>query len=278
MNRFKKRDELPCFFKLPYRFDIKKILHELKTIPKDERDDLRYKNSYGDLVGSKTEKLQKTFGLRFKSIEDAYSFLQNNDVLKSELTRRLPQNRRMQWDFRKYITKRTDGNYDVTGSPYKQIAMTEFNPKTTVKNYKVKIPKNRVDERHYNKLKSWIKGTYIEEALKLFKGEVHRVRVAVMNPGAYISEHIDYNTDYSVRYHIPIITNKKSGFYVKAKGKKPEYLHMPSDGGCWFLNQGHPHSAWNKGNTIRTHIIISVYGQQDICKRQILRTINKINS
>lgn len=272
MNSLKKRKDFPCFLKLPYRFDIKRILHELETIPKNEMDDLRYKNSYGDLVGGRTEKLQKAFGLRFKSIEDAYIFLQNNDVLESELTRKLPQNRRMRWDFRNYvkpfenyITKHTDGNYNIIGSPYKQIAMTEFNPEATKRNYKVKIPKTRLDERHYNKLKSWVKGTYIEEVLKSFKGEVHRARVAIMDPGAYVSEHIDYNTDYSVRYHIPIVTNEKCGFYVKAKGKGPEYLHMPADGGVWFLNQGYPHSAWNKGKTIRSHIIVSVYGQQDLC-------------
>lgn len=271
MRVFRKRQELPNFIKLPYLFDIERIKEELKTISKNEPDDLRYKNSYGDLVGGKSEKLQKTFGLKFDTIEDAYEFLQNNDVKESELRKGLPENRRMPWDFRKYvkpfenyIKEDENGKYDITGSPYKQIAMTKFNPEEVDRIYEKKIPKSRLDERHYNQLKDWVKGTYIEEVIKSFKGDVHRVRVAIMDPGAYIGEHIDYNTDYSVRFHIPLTTNDECNFYVKRKGKDPEYCHMPANGGVWFLNSGWPHSAWNKGKTIRSHIILSVYGQEDI--------------
>ena len=35
-------------------------------------------------------------------------------------------------------------------------------------------------------------------------------------------------------------------------------------GTVWFLNQGLRHSAWNKGTTSRSHIIISVNGQEDL--------------
>ena len=35
-------------------------------------------------------------------------------------------------------------------------------------------------------------------------------------------------------------------------------------GSCWFLNQGLRHSAWNKGTTARSHIIVSVDGQKDL--------------
>jgi hypothetical protein len=35
-------------------------------------------------------------------------------------------------------------------------------------------------------------------------------------------------------------------------------------GSCWFLNQGLRHSAWNKGDTVRSHIIVSVLGQEDL--------------
>ena len=35
-------------------------------------------------------------------------------------------------------------------------------------------------------------------------------------------------------------------------------------GEVWFLNQGLRHSAWNKGKTSRSHIIISVNGQEDL--------------
>ena len=54
-----------------------------------QEDDLKVKEGYGDLVGGKTSKLQKAFGLKFTSIEDAYEFLQKNDVAESELTKGL---------------------------------------------------------------------------------------------------------------------------------------------------------------------------------------------
>ncbi len=271
MSNFKKRGELPNFVKLNYTFNIKKILEEVSLFAKNETDDLRPKGSYGDLVGGRSEELQKTFGLKFRSIEEAYEFLQKNDVNESELTSGLPQERRMTWDFRnyvkpfeKYIQKGADGKYKITGSPYKQIAITQYNENSANRHYEVSIPKSRLDERHYNKIKNWAKGSYIEEVLNTFKGSVHRARIAIMEPGAFVGAHIDYNTDYSVRYHIPLITNSECGFYVKRKGSSPEYMHMPADGSAWFLNQGWLHSAWNKGEEPRSHLIISVYGQDDL--------------
>ena len=108
-----------------------------------------------------------------------------------------------------------------------------------------------------------MKGTYIEEVLKSFKAEHTRARIAVMDPGAYIGDHIDYNTDYSVRYHIPLTTNDDCGFHViDRKGVKHEQKMLPGE--CWFLNQGLKHSAWNKGKTTRAHIIISFLTQEDL--------------
>jgi len=78
-----------------------------------------------------------------------------------------------------------------------------------------------------------------------------------------VAEHIDYNTDYSVRFHIPITTNEKCGFYCVNKQGEKVYQTM-EPGSCWFLNQGMRHSAWNKGTTTRSHIIISLQGQQDL--------------
>ena len=129
--------------------------------------------------------------------------------------------------------------------------------------YEKKIPKSRLDERHYNKVKDWVKGTYLEEVITSFKAETTRARIAIMDPGAYVAEHIDYNTDYSVRFHIPITTNVKCGFYCVDKSGEKHYQTM-EPGSCWFLNQGMRHSAWNKGPTTRSHIIISLQGQQDL--------------
>ena len=214
-------------------------------------------------------KLQKAFGLKFDTIEDAYKFLQDNDVEESELRKGLG-NKRMAWDFRNYvkpfenyIVEDKEGRYEVNGSPYKQIALTEYNEAMEERIYDKKIPKSRLDERHYNKIKDWVKGTYIEEVLKSFKAEHTRARIAVMDPGAYVGEHIDYNTDYSVRYHIPLTTNEGCGFYAIDKdGTKHEQTMQPGE--CWFLNQGLRHSAWNKGKSPRAHIIISFLSQEDL--------------
>ena len=263
-----KRDQLPAFKKLPYTFDVERINEIVRKMPVQE-DDLKVKEGYGDLVGGKTAKLQKAFGLKFTSIEDAYEFLQKNDVAESELTKGLG-GKRMAWDYRNYvkpyenyIIKDKTGKYEVNGSPYKQIALTEYNADMEDRVYDKKIPKRRLDERHYNKVKDWVKGTYIEEVLNSFKAEHTRAWIAVMDPGAFIGDHIDYNTDYSVRYHIPLTTNEDCGFHVIDKnGVKHEQSMLPGE--CWFLNQGLRHSAWNKGKTTRAHIIISFLGQEDL--------------
>jgi len=263
----KKRHELPPFKKLDMQFDVERMIEEVRNMP-TQKDDLKEKDGYGELVGGKSPKLQKAFGLKFDSIEDAYSFLQDNDVAESEMRVGLG-NKRMAWDFRNYvkpfenyIVEGDDGKFEVNGSPYKQIALTEYNPEMEDRVYDKKIPKTRLDERHYNKIKDWVKGSYLEEVITSFKSETTRARIAIMDPGAYVAEHIDYNTDYSVRYHIPITTNKDCGFYCVVDGEKV-YQEM-EPGSCYFLNQGLRHSAWNKGTTARSHIIVSVLGQEDL--------------
>lgn len=267
MNKLK-REDLPPFKKLSYTFDVQEILKSIENIP-DIVDDLKVKNGYGDLVGGKSPILEKAFGLKFKTIEDAYNWLQLNDVAESELTKGL-NNKKMSWDFRnyikpfeKYIVKENEDTYKVIGSPYKQIALTEYNLEMEKRIYDKKIPKNRLDERHYNKIVDWAKGTYLEKILKSFKAEHTRARIAIMDPGAYVNEHIDYNTDYSIRYHIPITTNDDCGFYViDTTGQK--HFQKMNPGECWFLNQGLRHAAWNKGTTPRSHLIISFLTQEDL--------------
>ena len=153
--KLKKRHELPPFKKLDKTFDVEKIIKVVQQMPV-EVDDLKAKDGYGDLVGGKTSKLQKAFGLKFDTIEDAYKFLQNNDVEESEFRKGL-NDKRMAWDYRNYvkpfenyIVKDDTGRYEVNGSPYKQIALCQYNVKMEDRVYDKKIPKSRLDERHYN--------------------------------------------------------------------------------------------------------------------------------
>lgn len=249
-----KRYNLPPFIKLKMKFNIKEIQKAMEQIPSYEKNKGNLKNS----------------SLEFESFESAYKFLQYNDVIESELRKGLPKNKRMAWDFKNYVKpfenyiyKTKSGHFKINGSPYKQITLTEFNLDEANRKYKKKIPISRLDERHYNKIKKWVKGTYFEEVLKSFHGEVHRARIVIMDSGAFVSEHIDYDTDYSVRYHIAITTNINCGFYVRLKNKK-ENFKIPADGSVWFLNQGLKHSAWNKGSSPRVHLILSVNGQDDL--------------
>ena len=253
MRNLKKRNELPNFIKLSYNFNIGKILDFLAGAPEDF-DDLNDRDGYGKVAES-CPCLEETFGLKFKTIEAAYEYLRKSGVK--------PDN--MKWNYMNFI-KAADGTVRIGKSnPYKQMAFTEYNPQFNPEQFNVKIPKNRLDERQYNKLKPWVKGSYLEKVVSTFKGFVTRVRLSRMEPGCIIDEHIDYNTDYSIRIHIPLRTNDECGFYIhRGSGYKKDYVKMPADGSCWFINQGYKHSAWNKGESPRDHLVFSIAGQEDL--------------
>ena len=252
MKNLKKRNDLPSFIQLPYIFDIKKIIDSLNDIP-EEFNDLDDLDGYGKVAES-CPCLEETFGLKFKTIEDAYKYLRNSGIKPES----------MRWNYMNFVKNSRKG-FKLKNNPYKQMALTEYNPKFNHKKFKVQIPKNRLDERQYNQIKPWVKNTYLEKVLSTFKGFVTRARISRMEPGCIIDEHIDYNTDYSIRVHIPIRTNDKSGFYVRrGLHEKKNYIKMPADGHCWFINQGYRHSAWNKGDTPRDHLVLSIVGQEDL--------------
>ena len=190
---------------------------------KDKNDDLTIEGGYGDKVGSKAPALEYAFG----------------------------------------IGKYTEYVGGIATGGYTQVGMTQFNPDAVDRDYDIKISKKRPDERHYNALRPELEGSYIQEVMNTFKGEATRTRMAIMKPGGVIKPHIDYNTDYSVRYHIPLKTNDQCGFKNTDKQGNSEEIHMGL-GECWFLNQGFKHSAWNNGDHERWHLIVSVLSQEDL--------------
>ena len=157
------------------------------------------------------------------------------------------------------------GSQYVSDVNYDQYLITEYEEKSKL-NFKNHLTGDdlKSNERNYTKLADWVKGTYIEEVLDKFKSQYTRCRFCVIRPGGYILPHIDYNTDYSVRYQIPIQTNDWSYFGIQRKNEKPEVRHFPADGSAWFFNPGWNHSAWNMGKTNRIHMIICVNGQEDL--------------
>ena len=167
-------------------------------------------------------------------------------------------------EYRDYLNKGCDTFSTHCNDAYVQV------PITTFKDEGYLIPNNITgrgaegDERNYQTLVDWAKGTYIEEVLNSFKSKATRTRLIIMKPKGFILPHIDYNTSYGVRYHIPLQTNKWSYIGIQRKDEEPEIKHLPADGSVWFINQGWKHSAWNFGEEDRIHLIISVMGQDDI--------------
>ena len=230
---------MPNYKELPYRFDIKEILTLINS-RSEGFDSLSDPEGYGKLV-KRQPYLARQFGLKPPSeIAD--------NKLKSSVK-----------DLCEKFVK--EGGQV---SPYRQLHLTEYNPEFKCTKSDQVIPSQRLDEREYSRPADWIKGTYLEKVFKKFKGRVTRVRCARMEAGTLIKEHIDYCTSYSIRVHIPLITNDSCGFYFVRPGQPKDFLKMPADGRCWFINQGFRHSAWNKGKTHRDHLILSIMGQEDL--------------
>ena len=106
----KKRHELPPFKQLTqFNFDVERIIEEIRNMPAQANtDDLKEKDGYGELVGGRCGCLQKAFGLKFDTIEEAYEFLQDNDIEEADLKGSLPAGRRMAWDYRNYVKQYYD--------------------------------------------------------------------------------------------------------------------------------------------------------------------------
>lgn len=234
------RKQLPAFHILPYKFDMEKILNAFKVF-----EDI---NSYDDLNASNPD---SAYG-------DFYNSSTKLDHLK----------------------KFAETGEDVTrGSQfYRQLSLTEFEgerPKrqlekdTGITTYRKSTNTDDpsynpvMDERRYTKRKEICKG-YWNHILDTFKAPVTRTRFAYMASGHSIKPHIDYNTTYSVRVHIPIVTNEGALMCVKTK-TGVEKIHMPADGSVYFLNTGMTHWAENNGNKGRIHLVISLNGQEDLC-------------
>jgi len=121
------------------------------------------------------------------------------------------------------------------------------------------------DEKLYDKRNIYCKG-YVAEIMDMLEervGHVCRSRFAVLKAGEEIKPHRDINTDKAVRIHIPVITNPDVTIGVNGKKGNAE-IHMPADGGVWFLNQGYEHWVKNDGDTHRVHLVFVVTGQGEI--------------
>ncbi len=166
------------------------------------------------------------------------------------------------------------------GKKYRQLALTSFDTKQFPQvslidpipnlRHAIRFASNvnspnylpQLDERNYCVPNGFAKGI-IGEILASFKAKYTRSRLAVLQPGFEGQPHIDYNTSYSIRVHIPIFTNPEALFIYDKDGKIIEQ-HMPADGRFWAVNTGYTHYVVNRGSTPRLHLVVNLESQEDL--------------
>lgn len=160
---------------------------------------------------------------------------------------------------------------DGTCTNYEQLALTEFDDRFSLEQRversgtfwdKTSPHRNpKADERFYRKPVAHIP-EYLMTILNHFSPYVHRARFAKLAPGHQVKPHIDYDTTYSVRLHIPIVTDPSCVLGVEYPDKTREEVHLPADGSVYFINQGLLHWATNPSNIHRVHLILSIDSQR----------------
>jgi hypothetical protein len=84
----------------------------------------------------------------------------------------------------------------------------------------------------------------------------YRSRITVLDPGQSTVWHTDaMDGYYSVRLHIPIITNSECEFEVQNEGA----VHMPADGHAHLVDVSTTHRAYNRGSETRMHFLAQVF-------------------
>ena len=221
---WKGRNELPGLIKLDVQFDIDKLRADVREYASRDFKDCMEDGPY--------KNLRDAYG--YNLTPAAYNGKTNDDV---------------------------DAEFDWNQVPYKQIALTDFNPDYEVrkdrdsgKRYDNNFMKGdkRFDERSYSKLKEDLP-PYLTEVIKSFGPNVTRVCIAITEPGGGIAPHRDYDTTFSTRYHIAIDTNLLATV---------NDVHVPSDGYVWFLNSGANHWVKNEGDKPRIHLLIMMDSQE----------------
>ncbi len=230
----KNRHQCPIFAKLKLQFDIGKLREDLKFLNKTKTWD---------------------------GLSKEYNAL-------CETHKKLPQ----------YFLKEEEKPDEKAG--YSQLAVSELDESFCISpNNEEESPwarriakKNKLaDERFYRKPVPGLP-KYFSYVLDQFRPFLHRSRLARLKPGGEVKPHIDYDTTYSIRLHIPIESNSKcfNGCFVKGENIA---LNLPADGGVWFVNQGLKHYALNNGETDRIHLILSVDSQKFISPEYLSKSL-----
>jgi hypothetical protein len=237
MNTWKKRNELPVFQKLN-QFNF---------------DPLKLKEAYKEYVENKS---WDSLGNEYANMCETYTNLPSMFFKDEELK---DVNSVCEIDWQKASYQQISlVNFDETYSLNKRVEKSGTRWDNTV-------AKNNplADERFFRKRHNDLPEYFNFVLDTIGKNIVHRSRFAKLAPYSKIKPHIDYNTEYGIRLHIPIITNDGCIFGgIDPETNTPKEAHFPADGSVWFINPGVKHWAENNGNEERVHLIISVDSQE----------------
>jgi hypothetical protein len=245
----KKRKELPLFGILPFKIDLIGLKEEIQSLGLFEY------SRYTDLDFASDTSIKPLIAL-------------NHDVRRFTMDRNSLDNIR--------------SPNDLNSESYRQFNLTQkFDSIQTPKEFKIDLdhkistrqrlkrfdPSSPIydplaDERNYGQRKTGL-GTRLNHLLDSLKGQVCRSRLAFLASGGEIQPHIDYDTDYIVRLHIPLSTNDQALMYISQKNRTFQ-SHLPADGSVFFFNAAYKHWVVNRGNQDRVHLVIDMHGQQDL--------------
>lgn len=115
-----------------------------------------------------------------------------------------------------------------------------------------------MDERNYVVVDPVYRGTYLEEVFDKIGGRVTRARFARLGPGERLLPHIGMTPKYTLRLHIPLVTNSKCYNVSSYKGDLVKRHLAP--GKLYLINTGTTHWAVNQGTSERIHLVMGVDG------------------
>jgi hypothetical protein len=97
---------------------------------------------------------------------------------------------------------------------------------------------------------------YFAEVIAAFECPVTCVRLMRLTPGSAIKEHRDHDLAAEegwARIHVPVTSNPGVEFFVNGR----EVAMAPGE--AWYLRLADPHSAANRGDADRVHMVIDTH-------------------
>ncbi len=151
----------------------------------------------------------------------------------------------------------------------KIIANSDSLGKTKVARYRTKIkrldnlPPAMNEHNWYHPLPLY-KNSYIKLAIESqFKSKPIRIRLTRLQPGKFLTPHIDYDPSYAVRIIVPIQGDKDVYNVSWPRNIREEY-QLKADGSAYFLNTGFKHSVEHRGQEPRIALMFSLPTQEDV--------------